>query len=120
LVLDEPNHTAMLKKFGQAVDLGGIAKGYAADEVKRILKEGGVKNAIVNLGGTVCVLGESRVVGVQHPDRATGILMGRLSLSDRSIVTSGDYERYFKSAACVTITSSTRRPDTRQAPDCAV
>ena len=96
LMLDEQNHTAMLGKFGQAVDLGGIAKGYAADEVKRILKEGGVQNAIVNLGGTVAVLGDSRTVGIQHPDRATGISMGRLSLSDRAIVTSGDYERYFE------------------------
>ncbi len=96
LILDEQNQTGMLNKFGQAVDLGGIAKGYAADEVKRILKEGGVKNAIVNLGGTVSVLGDSRMVGIQHPDRTTGISMGRLSLSDRSIVTSGDYERYFE------------------------
>lgn len=96
LILDERDHTAMLNRPGQAVDLGGIAKGYAADEVKRILTEGGVQNAIVNLGGTVAVLGDSRMVGIQHPDRATGISMGRLSLSDRSIVTSGDYERYFE------------------------
>lgn len=96
LILDEQNHTGMLNQFGQAVDLGGIAKGYAADEVKRILMEGGVQNAIVNLGGTVFVLGESRTVGIQHPDRATGISMGRLSLSNRAIVTSGDYERYFE------------------------
>jgi len=96
LILDEENGTAMLARPNQAVDLGGIAKGYAADEVRRILNEGGVHNAIVNLGGTVSVLGESRTVGIQHPDRATGISMGRLSLSDRSIVTSGDYERYFE------------------------
>ena len=43
LILDEQKQTAMLNTFGQAADLGGIAKGYAADEVRRILKEGGVK-----------------------------------------------------------------------------
>ncbi len=86
----------MLKQVGQAVDLGGIAKGYAADEVARILREGGVTNAIVNLGGTVIAMGKSCIVGIQHPDRCTGIPMGRIALHDRAVVTSGDYERYFE------------------------
>lgn len=96
LILNEANDTAMLTRTGQAVDLGGIAKGYAADEVKRILIDDGVQNAIINLGGTVTVLGDSKTVGIQHPDRANGISMGRINLSNRSIVTSGDYERYFE------------------------
>lgn len=96
LLLNEAEGTAMLARFEQAVDLGGIAKGYAADEARRILLDGGVKNAIINLGGTVAILGENRVVGVQHPDRCTGISMGRLELANRSIVTSGDYERFYE------------------------
>lgn len=96
LVLDEPEGTAMLARAGQAADLGGIAKGYAADEVRRILTEGGVTDAVVNLGGTVCVIGERRNVGIQHPDRCTGIPMGRLAMKDGFVVTSGDYERYFE------------------------
>ena len=96
IVLDEEAETAMLKRFGQAVDFGGIAKGYAADEVRRILLEGGVTSALINLGGTVVSLGKERSVGIQHPDRCTGIAMGRVTLLDGCAVTSGDYERYYE------------------------
>ena len=94
--LDEAANTAELKRFGQSADLGGIAKGYAADEVRRVLQEGGVTGALINLGGTVCVIGETKRVGIQHPDRVTGISMGRVSLADTCAVTSGDYERYYE------------------------
>ena len=96
IVLDEENGTAALRRFGQAVDFGGIAKGYAADEVRRILLEGGVTSALINLGGTVVSLGRDRNVGIQHPDRCTGIAMGRVTLCDSCAVTSGDYERYYE------------------------
>lgn len=96
IVLDEEHSTAALRRFGQAVDFGGIAKGYAADEVRRILLEGGVTSALINLGGTVISLGRERNVGIQHPDRCTGIAMGRVTLCDNCAVTSGDYERYYE------------------------
>ena len=94
--LDEEAQTAELKRFGQSVDLGSIAKGFAADEVRRILIEGGVTDALINLGGTVSTIGSVRQIGIQHPDRATGIPMGRISLRDGCAVTSGDYERYYE------------------------
>lgn len=96
ILLDEEAQTAELLRFGQSVDLGAIAKGYAADEVRRILLEGGVTGALINLGGTVCVIGDAKQVGIQHPDRLTGIAMGRVSLSDKCAVTSGDYERFYE------------------------
>jgi thiamine biosynthesis lipoprotein len=96
ILIDEEHGTAQLRQFGQSVDLGGIAKGYAADEVRRILIEGGVTDALINLGGTVVVFGPERHVGIQHPDRFTGIAMGRVALKDGSAVTSGDYERYYE------------------------
>jgi len=96
IALDDEAGTAMLKRFGQAVDFGGIAKGYAADEVRRILLEGGVTSALINLGGTVISLGRERSVGIQHPDRCTGIAMGRVTMLDNCAVTSGDYERYYE------------------------
>ena len=95
LLLDEAAGTAMLPRFGQAADLGAIAKGYAADEVVRILCGYGVENALINLGGTVAVLGERRMVGIQHPDRCAGIPMGRIAVEGGAVVTSGDYERYY-------------------------
>lgn len=96
IALDEERSTAALKRFGQAADFGGIAKGYAADEARRILLEGGVLSALINLGGTVVSLGRERKVGIQHPDRCTGIAMGRITLCDGCAVTSGDYERYYE------------------------
>ena len=96
LILDERGCTAALRRRGEAVDLGGIAKGYAADEVRRILREGGVERAIINLGGTVIAMGEERTVGIQHPRQRTGIAMGQLRVRDQAVVTSGDYERWFE------------------------
>lgn len=96
ILLEEEAQTAELRRFGQSVDLGSIAKGYAADEVKRILLEGGVTGATINLGGTVCIIGSTKQVGIQHPDRMTGMSMGRVSISDCCAVTSGDYERYYE------------------------
>lgn len=96
ILIDETNGSAMLRRFGQAVDLGGIAKGFAADETRRLLLEGGVMSALINLGGTVISLGKGRSVGIQHPDRYTGIAMGSVTLKDSCAVTSGDYERYYE------------------------
>ena len=96
ILLDEEEQTAGLRQFGQSVDLGAIAKGYASDEVRRILLEGGVTDALINLGGTVWVIGSAKNVGIQHPDRLTGIAMGRISLANACAVTSGDYERYYE------------------------
>ena len=96
ILLDEEAQTAELRRFGQSVDLGAIAKGYAADEVRRILLEGGVTGALINLGGTVCVIGSAKHVGIQHPDSVTGIAMGRISLENACAVTSGDYERFYE------------------------
>ena len=96
ILLDGDSHTARLRLSGQSVDLGGIAKGYAADEVRNILLENGVTRALINLGGTVVSIGGTWQIGIQHPDRITGIAMGRVSLENRSAVTSGDYERYYE------------------------
>lgn len=96
LILNEADCTVMLRRQGQSIDLGGIAKGYAADEVRRILIEGGITNALLNLGGTVVVMGETRTIGVQHPRQTTGEPMGRLPIQNKAVVTSGDYERYFE------------------------
>ena len=100
LELMEDNFVYLNKK-GMKLDLGGIAKGYAADEVKRIFKEHGVGNAIIDLGGNIYVLGEREngepwKIGVQDPFQVTGNYIGILNAKDSSIVTSGNYERYFE------------------------
>ena len=95
LLLDRTAGTAMLRRRGQELDLGSIAKGYAADQVHRMLQQAGVQQALLNFGGTVVSIGREVRVGIQHPRRPTGTPMGVLSLRDAALVTSGDYERSF-------------------------
>lgn len=101
LVLDEQNRTVFLKDPGMVLDLGGIAKGYAADEVARVLREQGVQSAIVNLGGNVLTLGKKPdgslwKIGVQDPEADRGNFIMIVSLDDTSLVTSGPYERFLE------------------------
>jgi thiamine biosynthesis lipoprotein len=100
LEINEKN-SARLKKSGQMVDLGGIAKGYAGDEVIKIFKAYRIKSAFVNLGGNVVVLGgkpdgSSWNVGIRNPRAQDGGYIGILQVKDKAVVTSGDYERYFE------------------------
>jgi thiamine biosynthesis lipoprotein len=81
------------------LDLGGYAKGYALDRAAAILKDLGVKNALVNIGGNVLALGDKGGqpwrVGIQHPRAAAPL--ATLALRDgEAIGTSGDYQRYFE------------------------
>ena len=84
-------------KFVQ-VDLGGYAKGYALDRAAELLRNQGIHNALINIGGNVLALGQHGDrpwrVGIQHP-RKPGAL-ATLDLHDgEAIGTSGDYQRYF-------------------------
>ena len=81
------------------LDLGGYAKGYALDRAVAILKEQGIHNALINIGGNVMALGThgSRpwMVGIQHPRKPGPLAV--LELHDgEAIGTSGDYQRYFE------------------------
>jgi thiamine biosynthesis lipoprotein len=87
-----------LKKKGMAIDLGGIAKGYAVDRAFDLLMSHGYKNLIVNAGGDLRVGGTKNKqpwsIGIQNPRESQKIL-ARISVSDTAIATSGDYEKYF-------------------------
>ena len=92
--LDEGTSSVRLRRPGQRIDLGGIAKGYAADGLKERLKARGVRRALLNLGGTVATMGCRLPIGVRDPFRPDGAPMGTLTLEDRIAVTSGVYERF--------------------------
>jgi FAD:protein FMN transferase len=99
LLLDPLEKTAGLKRIGQSIDLGGIGKGYAGDKFLEIFKEHDVSSAFTNIGGNVVTLGVKPDgspwrVGIQHP-RQENSLMGLVSVADKAVVTSGDYQRYF-------------------------
>ena len=96
IIFDETKKSAMLRVNEQKIDLGGIAKGYAADEVKKILVAGGIKNAVINLGGTVTVIGKKQRVGLQIPFDIHGNAFAYVEAENVSIVSSGLYEQYFR------------------------
>ena len=81
------------------IDLGGYAKGYALDRAVAILREQGVGNALINIGGNVMALGSKGGqpwrVGIQHP-RAPQALAALPLYDGEAIGTSGDYQRYFE------------------------
>lgn len=101
--LDSDKQTVFLTEKDMRIDLGAIAKGYIADEVIKVLVENGVTTGIVDLGGNVVIMGDSPTrdtggfnVGVQNPDTTRGEIVGSINLKDKSIVTSGIYERYIE------------------------
>ena len=79
---------------GAQIDLGSVAKGYIADKLCEFFEKKGVKNAIINLGGNIYVLGDKYTrVGIQKPFSSGTV--GRVEMKNLSAVTSGTYQRCF-------------------------
>ena len=85
------------------IDLGGVAKGYAGDAATKILREMGVKAAIVDLGGNISCIGKNPNskdgkwrIGLQKPFSPTGEYSDTVEISEGAVVTSGTYQRYFE------------------------
>lgn len=83
------------------IDLGGIAKGYTAQIAKQKLNKAGLHNGYINAGGNVVLLGEKSdgkpwQIGIQSPDDTQSLLRIQVDDPDLSIVTSGDYQRYYE------------------------
>lgn len=96
--LDPVRRTVRFHRQGMAVDLGGIAKGYAVDRACDALRAAGVTRALVNLSGNMRALGapsaapEGWPVGVRDPLNADSLL-AEFPLCNMAISSSGDYER---------------------------
>lgn len=94
IILDERNNSIMLKNENQELDVGSIAKGYAADEVKNIFRKNKIENALIDFGGSIFAMG-SKIdgtpwnIGVQDPLKATGEYALIVSVANKSIVTAG-------------------------------
>jgi thiamine biosynthesis lipoprotein len=100
IVINHENSTIFIKDRDMYANLGAIAKGYIADQAAKKARELEVDSAILNLGGNVLLIGSKPdgnafKVGIQDPDVTRGGYMGIIEGSNLSIVTSGDYERYF-------------------------
>ncbi|KLU75884.1 thiamine biosynthesis protein ApbE [Clostridium botulinum] len=98
--LDEKNNKVTLGK-SQQMDLGAIAKGYTADEVKKVFLKHNIKSGTINLGGNVMTIGNKVdgsewKIGMQNPFGTRDDCMGIVYGKNLSVVTSGNYERYFE------------------------
>ena len=94
-------NTVTLSDPDTKIDLGGIAKGYIADQLKKYLEEEGVEHALINLGGNMLAVGSKYDgspfrIGLQKPFEPDGTPIAVLEVNDQSVVTSGNYERYFE------------------------
>ena len=101
VVLDPERSSAFLPEKELAVDLGGIAKGYIADQVKDFLVSRGASGGIVDLGGNILAFGRKPDgsdfrIGIQDPFGGRGSSIGVVTMSEGSLVTSGIYERFFE------------------------
>ncbi len=94
-------NTVTLRDPEACIDVGSIGKGYIADRLKEYLEENGVSHALINLGGDVLAVGSKLDgsdfnIGIQEPFSDTGETITAVKVSDKAVVTSGNYERYFE------------------------
>lgn len=85
---------------GQAIDLGGIAKGYTSARIMEIYREHGLRSGLVSLGGNVQCLGakpdgSAWRIGVRNPDTEAGGIVAVVAVKDMAVISSGGYERFF-------------------------
>lgn len=100
VIVDADRSTVKLGSPGMQIDVNGIAKGYAVDRAILLLKDAGLRSALVNAGGDIYGLGSppgkgSWRIGIRHPRRIAELL-GTLELKDKAVATSGDYENSFQ------------------------
>ena len=103
LVIDEKNSTVFFKDKGLRLDVGAIAKGWTAQRLTEFISENGLwESYMLNLGGNVVTKGFKENDGsskwnieIQNPNPKSSTPAGTLSLTDRSVVTSGNYQRFF-------------------------
>ena len=102
LTVAEDDASARLEEPGMAVDLGAVAKGFAAQRAADAIRAAGGTSALLDLGGNITVLGSKPDgadwrVAVKDP-QDTERQLGVVSLRDKTLSTSGGYERYFETA----------------------
>lgn len=105
IIVDEENSTVYLEDPNMSLDVGSVAKGYATELVAKEMEEEGLKSALISAGGNIRAIGkpldnirERWGVGIQNPDKSlieTGNVLDTIFITDASVVSSGDYQRYY-------------------------
>ena len=98
LIIDEESSSVYLTDPEASLDVGAIAKGYAAEMAKRELQKLGISGYVINAGGNICAIGEKPngdgwLTSIRNPHGAGYV--SSFKIKDVCCVTSGDYERYY-------------------------
>lgn len=99
IILDETNRTVSYTDERVKIHLGACAKGYAEDMIAEYLRDVGISSAVLDFGGSITAIGVKNdnsefMIGITSPDNSG--IVGTVGISDKSAVTSGDYQRYFE------------------------
>ena len=91
--------SVFLREKGCVLDLGGIAKGYASTEIANLMKNRGVKSAIIDLGGNIHTVGSKPDgsewhIGIRNPLNPFAAPALVVKVTDSAVITSGNYERF--------------------------
>lgn len=102
LVIDKENNTVFFKDKDMLLDVGAIAKGYAVERISQWAKENLWESAAISIGGNVSTFGYKNMdgktlwtIGVENPDLTADDYLLKVKITDISVVTSGDYQRYY-------------------------
>jgi thiamine biosynthesis lipoprotein len=101
LIIDKDAGTVYISDPQMQLDVGAIAKGYATERAAELLISRGVTSYVLNIGGNIRAIGEKAnggawVTGITNPDKSSSEAFAcRVEIRDTSLVTSGDYERYY-------------------------
>ena len=100
IIINDENSTVYLPRSGMMIGLGGIAKGTALNRSAQALKDRGISSFLISAGGQVMLHGQRGDrpwrVGIRDPRGVASDHFSQLELSNTSVSTSGDYERYFE------------------------
>ncbi len=100
VIVDEKASTVFLSDKDMFLDVGAVAKGYATEKIAKHFEDKGITGYIINVGGNVRCIGNQPsgkpwTVGVERPD-GKGEIIKKYSLSDKALVTSGSYQRFYE------------------------
>jgi len=102
VIIDTENSTVYLSDPLMSLDVGAIAKGYATEQVSKLIMEKGMDSGILSVGGNVRAINNNKQtnkpwsVGIQNPDsESEDPILKLVELDNASMVSSGDYERYY-------------------------
>ena len=95
------DNNVFLDDIKSKIDIGAIAKGYIADQMKEYLNSQGITSGVINLGGNILTIGEKTdksnyTIGIEKPFDENKDAMATVKVKDKSVVTSGIYERYYR------------------------